>query len=185
MKYILVVFLASLLFLSCNKQSEISTNFGCETTTINNLEEIKDVKDLFSVQIPKTWKTNLFYDDIQSSIYTADTTKQLTETLLLDITFINKSINFDENFKLKLEQESLAKKLIQTTSKKTNFLDKPTFYTISKGMKEGFQYQICQIFIKMNEQNFLLAKAEVYGDSLVNKRICDAILLIEKIKTHQ
>ena len=66
-----------------------------------------DVKKTFSVAYPKNWKTNLYFDETQSSIFTADTTKQLTETVLLDITFINKEINFNDSFKLQQEQESL------------------------------------------------------------------------------
>lgn len=181
-KLIIVLIVASSLFLSCAKKSEISKDFNCKTVNFKNLEEIKDVKNLFSVEIPKNWKTNLYYDDSQSSIYTADTTKQLTETLLLDITNISKNINFNASFKLKQEQESLSKKLIQVKSKETTIFNKPSYYTISKGKKRGYEYQVCHFFIKKNEQNFMLAKAEIYGDSIVNERLCNAFTLIEKIK---
>ena len=67
---------------------------------------------MFTVDIPKNWKTNLFYDDLQSSIYTADTSKQLTKTILLDFSFIQKKISLNEIFVLKLEQEKLLEKLI-------------------------------------------------------------------------
>lgn len=183
MKKIISLFIgASLLFFSCTKQSELNKDFNCKTVSFKNLEKINDVKGFFSVEIPKTWKTNLYYDDLQSSIYTADTTKQLTETLLLDITSINQNIKFDAAFKLKQEQENLSKKLIKTTSKETTILNKPSFYTISKGKKGKFHYQVGHFFIKIKEQTFILAKAEIYGDSLINKRFCKAMALIEKIK---
>jgi hypothetical protein len=184
MKKFIVLIGASLLFLSCSQQSEISSYFNCKTSSFKDLEEVKDVKNLFSIQIPKTWKTNLYYDAIQSSIYTADTTKQLTETLLLDITFINKNIKFDTAFKLKQEQKNLTKKLIKIESKETSIINKPAYFTISKGKKGSYDYQVCHFFIKMNEQNFILAKAEVYGDSLVNTRFCKAFNFIENIKTN-
>lgn len=185
MKPILVSFLALLLFFSCKKHSEIATNFKCKSAILHTLEEVKDVKNLFTIQLPKNWKTNLYYDAAQTSIYTADTTKQLTETLLLDVTLIENNINFNENFKLQQEQESLAKKLIQTESKELKLLSKPSFYTLSKGKKRTFNYQILKTFIKINEQNFMLVKAEIYGDSLSGKRLCKAISLIEKIKILQ
>lgn len=184
MKYIYLN-IALLLLFSCQNSSEISLDFDCDSENIQNLEEVKDVKNLFTLELPKTWKTNLYYDALQSSIYAADTTKQLTESLLLDITFVNKSINFDEDFKLKKEQESLSKKLIQFKTKETIVLEKPSYYTISKGIKNGFNYQICEVFMKINNQNFILAKAVTYGDSLVNERMCKAINLIEKIKINQ
>ena len=185
MKYFLVSFIALLLLFSCKKQSEISKSFKCNSTEIINLEEVTAVKNLFTVQLPKTWKINLFFDEVQSSIYTADTTKQLTETILLDITFINNTINFDAIFKLKQEKESFAKNLIQTESKEITLLNKPSYYKISKGKKSNYSYKICQAFIKINEENFMLAKIEIYGDSLVNERMCTGISLIEKIKIHQ
>ena len=184
MKSILFILIASLLF-SCQNQSEISNDFQCDSKDIKNLEVIKDVKGIFSVKYPKNWKTNLFYDDIQSSIYSADTTKQLTETLLIDVTFIKKEINFNDAFKLQKEQESLSKNLIQTKSKEINLLNKSSFYTVSKGKKGKFPYQICNIYIKINNNNFIFAKAEIYGDSLVNQRLCKGFSLIEKIKIHQ
>jgi hypothetical protein len=182
MKKLITLIGASLLFLSCSHPSEIRSNFNCKSSSFKDLEEVKDVKNLFSIQIPKTWKTNLYYDAIQSSIYAADTTKQLTETLLLDITIINKNLKFDNAFKLKKEQENLTKKLIKIKSKETSIINKPSYYTISKGKKGNYDYQVCHFFIKVNEQNFILAKAEVYGDSLVNKRFCSALNFIEKIK---
>ncbi|WP_299063607.1 hypothetical protein [uncultured Polaribacter sp.] len=174
--------IASLLFLSCKQKSEISKDFNCETKSFQNLETVTDVQNIFSVDIPKSWKTNLYFDDKQSSIYTADTTKQLTKTLLLDITAIKQNIKFDDTFKLQQEQDNLSKSLIKIKSEETTLLNKPSYYTISKGKKGKFTYQICHIFIKINEQNFILAKAEMYGDSLVNTRLCNAFGYIEKIK---
>ncbi|WP_405566854.1 hypothetical protein [Polaribacter sp. Asnod6-C07] len=176
------LFLASLLLFSCQKKSEISKDFNCETLAFNNLETVNDVKDLFSLDIPKNWKTNLYQDEVQSSIFTADTTKQLTETVLLDVTFIQNKINFDDTFLLQQEQENLAKGLIKTKSKQILLLEKPSLYMVFKGKKGKFNYQVCNTFIKVNESNFVLAKTEIYGDSLVNNRFCEAFSLIENIK---
>ena len=186
MKKLIFLFIgASLLFFSCYKQSEISKTFNCKSEKFKNLEEVKDFKNLFIIKLPTTWKTNLFYDEIQSSIYTADTTKQLTETLLLDITTINKNVNFDATFKLHQEQENLSKNLIKTKSEEIILLNKPSYYSVSKGKKGSFNYKVCHIFIKLNEENFILAKTEIYGDSLVDKRMCNAFALIEQIKLIQ
>ncbi|WP_397446569.1 hypothetical protein [Polaribacter sp. R77954] len=179
-KYI-VIFLASLLFFSCNKKSEISKVFNCETATFNHLEKVDDVKTLFSIDLPKDWKINLYTDVVQSSIFTADTTKQLTETVLLDVTYISNKINFDEAFLLQQEQEHLAKNLIKTKSKRVVFLEKPSLLMQFKGIKGQFPYQVSNLFIKLNNSNFILAKTEIYGDSLVNQRLCKAFSLLEKM----
>jgi hypothetical protein len=185
MKLFFLVLLTSFLFFSCQNKSAISSDFNCATSDFKNLEKVNDVKSLFSMDLPKNWKINLYQDKIQSSIFAADTTKQLTETVLIDVTFIENNINFNDDFLLKQEQESLSKNLIKTRTKQITLLNKPAIYLMYKGKKGAFNYQTCHIFIKLNEQNFIFAKTEIYGDSLVNQKFCKSFSLIESIKTHQ
>ena len=184
MKFNLLL-LTSLLLFSCQNSSEINRDFNCETRAFNHLEKVDDIKNLFSIALPKDWKINLYQDEVQSSIFAADTTKQLTETVLLDVTFINHKINFDDAFLLKQEQENLAKNLIKIKSKKITLLKKPSIYIIYRGKKGAFSYATCHTFVKINDQNFIFAKTEVYGDSLVNQKFCNSLSLIENIKIHQ
>lgn len=185
MKNLFLLLFFTLLLFSCNNQPEISKDFNCLNSTLKNLEKVEDVKNLFSINLPQIWKINLYQDEFQSSIFAADTTKQLTETILLDVTFIKNKINFDDAFLLKQEQENLAKSLIKTKHKKITLLKKPSIYITYKGKKGKFIYQTCHVFIKINEENFILAKTEIYGDSLVNQRFCNAFSLINNIKIHQ
>lgn len=182
MRPLILALLISLLFFSCTSSSEISTDFNCSSSAFKNLEKVEDVASSFSLQLPKNWKINLYQDEMQSSIFAADTTKQLTETVLLDITFVKNKINFNEAFLLQQEQENLAKNLVRTISKKITFLEKSSIYIIYKGKKGTFNYQTCHTFIKVNEQSFIFAKTEIYGDSLVNQRFCKSFSLIENIK---
>ena len=177
----IVVLVASLLCYSCHSPSEIRKEFNCEPSTCNNLETVADLNALFSVDLPKNWKINLYQDEVQSSIFAADTTKQLTQTVLLDVTYISNKINFDDTFLLKQEQEYLSENLIKLKTKTFNFQEKPALYMLFKGKKGKFDYQICNTFIKVNASNFIFAKTEVYGDSLVNQRFCKAFSLLEKM----
>ncbi|PWG04433.1 hypothetical protein [Polaribacter aquimarinus] len=167
------------------KQSELGKELQCKSFNFDNLELVKDVENKFSIAIPKNWKTNLYQDNLQSSIFFADTTKQLTATFLVDVSFIKNNLEINDLFKLKIEQENLKKKLIQINSKELIFLEKPTYILISKGIKSDYLYQKLQAFIKIDKNHFILAKAEVYGDSLTQNRLCKAISLIEKIKIIQ
>ena len=157
-------------------------DFNCKEVFFNDLEVIKDVKGSFSVQLPTSWKTNLYTDEVQSSIYTADTTKQLTASILLDVSHISNSIEINELFKLKIEQDNLSDKRIQKKGKVLSFLNKPSYYSVSVGKKGKYAYQLLQLFIKINKENSLVVKAEIYGNSHVNERLCSAITLIEKIE---
>ena len=125
-------FLIIIVLSSCSKKTQFINEFDCEVVAFQNLERIEDVKKLFSVYYPDSWKTNLYYDKNQSSIYTADTTKQLKETMLLDITHISSELVFDSNFIRKFNSNLKQQQLTVINSNKILFRDKPTFYSEAK-----------------------------------------------------
>lgn len=176
------IFLAFIIILSCNSKSKISQDLDCQPDSYSNLETIEDVKKLFTVQFPDNWKTNLYYDNNQSSIYTADTTKQLTETVLVDITHVSNELKLDSDFIQKFKTSLTDQKLVESTSYELNFQEKESYYSRALGKKGKFAYEILNLFIKINDNNYIHAKAEVYGDSLINERLCNAISLLEKIE---
>ena len=180
MKKGITLFAALLLLFSCNSNSRISKEMDCKKTSFQNLEIVDDVYKNFSVELPKNWKTNLYYDNSQSSIYAADTTKQLTETYLVDITLISSQLEFDANFILDYKNKLTNDNLVETSSFETPFLEKKSYYSRALGKKQGYPYEIINVFVQINERSHLHAKAEVYGDSLTNERLCKAIQLIEK-----
>jgi len=173
-------FLIIIVLSSCSKKTQFINEFDCEVVAFQNLERIEDVKKLFSVYYPDSWKTNLYYDKNQSSIYTADTTKQLKETMLLDITHISSELVFDSNFIRKFNSNLKQQQLTEISSNKILFIDKPTFYSEAKGVKNKFRYSVLNLFIKLDEKNYIHSTIEVYGDSLRRKRICKGINLLEK-----
>lgn len=180
-KFICCLGLLSLL--SCKEQTPLQQHYQCSTNGYAaTTEEVRDMKKLFSATIPKHWKTNLFYDNVQSSIYTADTTKQLTHTTIVDITFVHQSVNFDEEFIQQITQRNTTASLTKVAAKPMKVLQKEAYLSHAKGTKSGYPYQTVDLFIKVNENNFIQAKTEVYGDSLVTSRICNALHLIEQIK---
>lgn len=175
---ILVVF--SILITSCNSNYNFDKDFNCNVSTPNNLEEISDFKNNFVIELPKNWKTNLYYDDAVSSVYSADTTKSLTNSIILDASFVLNPIKIDDAFIEKIKKENLKMELIELKSKKIRFNEGEGYYNLTKGKQGKFDYHVLNVFSKA-ERGFLHAKTEIYGDSLVNKRICTALKLIEKI----
>ena len=178
----LILLISLVLIYSCGSKSQISKDLGCNPDSYGNLEVVEDVDKRFKVQLPDNWKTNLYFDSNQTSIFSADTTKQLTNTYTLDITYIYSELKLDEKFLQKFKTNLQKKQLVETTSYEFNFREKESYYSRALGKRGQFDYQICNIFIKVNSGNYIHAKTEVYGDSLVNERICSALSLIEKIE---
>lgn len=186
MKLYSLCILGFLVLISCTKQTKINKQFNCKSTYHSSaLEEITDVKKEYTVTFPKNWKTNLYYDAIQSSIYGADTTKQLSKTTILDVSLIHQKINFDAQFQLLLEKENLAKNLITINTKIIDFKNKKAFFSVSIGKKNNLKLKLLDLFIKVDENRFLHSKTTIYGDSLIDQRICNTIDLIEKINIQQ
>lgn len=181
MKQIIAVFSLLMLF-SCNS-SEISKDFNCKSGSYSNLEQFIDFKKNFNMKIPKNWKTSYYYDNVVSSIYTADTTLNLTKTTLIDVSFILSPAEFDKNFTDKIKADNKQMKLQEVASKSVTFLKKPSYYNLSEGKKGKYKYTILNIFTKQTT-GFLHIKTEVYGDTLINERLCKAVNLIDKIEFH-
>ncbi|MFD2567681.1 hypothetical protein [Pseudotenacibaculum haliotis] len=167
---------------ACSRKSQISKDLDCTPEKYKNLEVVEDVNKTFKVQLPDNWKTNLYYDRNQSSIFSADTTKQLTNTYTVDITKVYNELKLDDDFIQKFKTNLANGKLVEATSYELEFQGKQAYYSRALGKRGQFDYQICNLFIKINSGNYIHAKAEVYGDSLVNERICNALSLIEKIE---
>jgi len=182
MKYFLSAVVLSLL-ISCNSSSTLKKEFPCESKipTIN-LKTTTDVKSLFTVSLPENWNTNLFYDDGQTSIYAADTTVSLTKTIIIDASFIHAPIFLDNTFKQKITEDNKKMKLSELKTKDIKLLNKATYYSYAKGLKNKYPYHILNTFTKINSDNFFHTKTEIYGDSLVDERLCKAINYINKIQ---
>ena len=182
MKPVIKIVFISIFIISCNK-TKLEKEFSCSSQSfMSNNEKVTDIKKKFTIQIPKHWKTNLFFDDIQSSIYFADTTKQLTETVLLDVTHVLNKYNFTKEFKTQLFKSDSILKLKLVTDKEITFKEKPTYYRVSSGFKGKYPYQIVNIYIIQNSNSAFHIKTEVFGDSLINKRLCKAIQLIHTLE---
>lgn len=175
--------LSLLLIVSCQKPTAIEEHFNCKSVSnYNNLKTVSDFRKNFTVELPQNWKKNLYFDDTQSSISTADTTLNLTKTTLLDISHIYGSVEFDASFKKKIISENKAMDLENITSTITTFKDKPAFINVAKGKVGNYSYMVLNIFAKIDVANFLQIKTEVYGDSLVENRFCKAQKIINKIQ---
>ena len=185
MKSVIRIAFITLFIISCNKTA-LEKEFSCASESFSGeIKDVIDVKKNFTIQIPKHWKTNLFYDEIQSSIYSADTTKQLTETVLIDITHLQDEYQFDKHFKKQIRVNDSVQKLTTKTQNSFQFKSKKAYYATSSGKKGNFSYQILNIFVKQNDTNSFHLKTEVYGDSDVNIRFCKAIQTLNSIRFNE
>ncbi|MDF1517575.1 MAG: hypothetical protein RQ864_08990 [Lutibacter sp.] len=154
---------------------------NCNPTTYKNTKEITDFKKNFTLNIPTNWKTKLYFDNYQSEIFTADTIKQLSETYILAASFNFGTLNFNSDFHLRKDSVLTANNLKIIDSGNESFQSKPSFWYVSKGTKNNFDYHRFTVLTKISENIYFSAYTEIYGNANVDKRICESILLLESI----
>ncbi len=178
--YIYSTIIGCILFSSCTS-NKLSEEFKCSSPDFNNLEEVTDFKKNFTIDLPKNWKTNLYYDEVVSSIYTADTTVSIKETVIIDASFVLNPVEINKEFINKIKTENATEQLEELISKEIQYLGNDAFYNYVKGKKGKYSYHLLNVFTKAN-LGFMHIKTEIYGDSLVDERLCKAVKLIDKIR---
>jgi len=178
------VFLLSLftLFISCVKQTELSKIFDCKSSKFEKHSIINDFNKNFNIPIPSTWKTSLYYNDFQSEIFTADTTKQLTESYILDVSYNVGELILNNDFIVKNDSILRTNNLQKIMAGNDNFQLKQSYWFLANGTKKGFPFHQFNIFVKLSENSYLNSYVEIYGENKIEERLCSAISIIENIE---
>ena len=183
MKHFSILIITFLFFSSCQKNN-LKEPFECDTTShFTNTKEFKDVLNKFKISVPKYWKTQLYYDEYQSDLYSADTTKQLSETYLIDITWHQGELNFDEEFKKNISKDLKNKGLLKMV--KSGFIEfkkHDSYYNLSVGKSADLTYHYLQVYSKYKPDEYYTFTSKIYGDQYINERVCSSINLFNNIK---
>ncbi len=183
MKYIITIILLISTFISCQKNT-IEDSFDCNTPLhFTKSKEYSDVLKKFKIKIPSNWKTELYFDEYQSELYSADTTKQLSETYIVDITWHQGQLDFNKEFEQNLNENiTLKEKLIHVKSGHGSFLNHQSYYYIAVGENTDITYHYLQIFLKYKNDEYYTFTSKIYGNEFVNERICASISLFKNIR---
>jgi len=182
MKYFFTLIIFIAILGSC-KKNDVRNALNCATTTnFANTKEISGFLKHFKLEVPKSWKSELYYDETQSRFYSADTTKQLTDTYIIDVTWHQGEIELTDDFEQIIEND--IKQNEQLTPFKRGFgyfKNLPCYYNLSNGKSSGFTYHNLQIYLKTNVDEYYHLTTKVYGDEFVEERLCESLSLFEGI----
>ena len=169
-------------FFSCETPSELQNKYDCSKHYYTNTTNTKDFNKHFELPIPTSWKTSLYYNNIQSEIFSADTTQQLTKTYILETSFNNGVLTFDADYYKETIALLKENQLTIIDSGHNPFQNKPSYWYIAKGVKKGFVYHRFYNVVLLSNNTYFTATVKIYGDSQVNQRICKSIALLKKVK---
>lgn len=170
-------------FISCQSNS-LKKEFNCETNAeFSELKEYRDFLKNFRISVPKNWKTTLYYDEYSSEIYSADTTKQLTDSYVLEMSWKQGELDLNEAFAKSINDTlQLKEQLKMTKSGMGEFKGKPMYFNLSEGKRSGIDYKYLQVYLKTNIDEYITLTSKVFGDQLVNERLCESVELFDSLE---
>ncbi|MBJ2172731.1 hypothetical protein JBL43_00685 [Aureibaculum sp. A20] len=182
MKKLIIIVLAIGL-VSCQSNS-LRKEFNCNAGIENSeMKEYRDFLKHFKIEIPKSWQTSLYYDEYSSDIYTGDTSKQFTDSYVVEISWKQGELNLDESFAKKINDTlQFRDQLKMIKSGFGEFKEKPMYFNLSEGVRSGLNHKFLQVYLKTNIDEYITLTSKVYGDSLADERICKSIDLFDNLE---
>jgi len=182
MKYLFALALLTLFLTSCQK-SKFEREFECETpSSYTQTKTYKDILGHFEIDVPSSWKTELYYDEFQSALYTADTTKTLRETFILDVSWRQGELVLNKDFEVKVAQNATRNlKLIPVKSGFGDYLGNPAYYHIATGKSDDLSWHYLEVYVQHKVDEYYVFTAKIYGDQFVSERICSSFSIFGDI----
>lgn len=175
MKHLPALICILFLMIGC-QNSKFEKEFDCDTPMkYTQTKRYKDILKHFEIDVPKNWKTELYYDEYQSSLYTADTTKELRETFILDIAWHQGELVLNKDFEVRVAQNASRNlKLVPVKSGFGDYLGHPAYYHIATGKSEDLSWHYLEIFVQHKVDEYYTFTAKIYGNEFVSERICSS-----------
>lgn len=105
----LIYFFSILVLFSCNQKPKIDHLISCSKNhEFQHQKTIRDVKNHFEINIGDHWKRELYFDDHQSRIYAADTTRSFSSSFIIDVTRFSNRIIIEEDLKKRTTNQVLS-----------------------------------------------------------------------------
>ncbi|ANW95682.1 hypothetical protein AXE80_05055 [Wenyingzhuangia fucanilytica] len=156
--------------------------FSCEQKTeIKNTRVVNDVHHNFKIKVGKNWKTELYFDDYQSRIYSADTTRNYSESFIIDITRFEGNITLSDNFRQHLMSQ--IKSIPRAYIIKEGFIDfkdSAAYAIYSFQKKEDIVLYNIQCYLTYPDHYFLL-ESKINGSQNLEKNTCESIAIFNSL----
>ena len=181
MKFLYALLLC-VVFFSCKKQATITNVIPCNSSTaFKHAKIIRDVKNNYEINIGENWKRELYFDDYQSRIYAADTTRSFSSSFIVDVTCFKGKIILDEAFKNQLIAN--VKKQPKNYIIKEGFIELkelPGYFILSFENKHNTQIYTLTCYLTKGDDYYLL-KSTINGSENLDNNLCESIAVFNSL----
>ncbi len=181
MKQMKYLYLTLILFMfSCS--SSLKDEFDCGgDVAYKDVAVEQDFRKNFKIKFPKKWKVEFITDELKSAIRYIDKTKPLSETTVVEATFMKIHSRVNKKFAKTISADIQKMKLTELKSKLTKYDDNPTYYNLSEGVIGKYKITVFNVFIE-TDNGLLQVEAQLYGNERINERICKVINAISTVE---
>lgn len=180
-----IYFLLLVTFLmSCNQKSSMQQEFDCSSSIdLLGLEKVNDFNKNFSIKVPNRWTKQLYYNNFESKIMVADSTKSLTKSYIFETSLIQGNLIIDKGFTDKKTNELIAQNQFSSIDfKEGKFKEMPCVWFSAEGKKNNFKYLLFQVYAKKNEKEYLEFTTKIFGTDEMTERLCESFHLMNSIQ---
>jgi len=188
MKKISFLLISLLVLTSCKTVPKLQKVLACnKMKKLNNLGAVNDINNNFSLSIPTNWNTNFYYNNIQSEIYTADTTKPLSKATIIETTLYVGSITFNTSFLNEINHKISKTEGLKISYKRKELIHNfSTYWLLAAGNKKvnktEYPYHLFLIYLKITPQSYITYTAKVYGKDAIKDRFCTSYQIFNSLK---
>lgn len=182
MRKSILLLMSIMVIVACQKQSNINKNFNCNIENHKDVKQYTDFNKNFKIKIPSHFNTSLYYNSHQSEIFTADTTKQLSESFILKTSFNHGEIDFNNDFYHKTDSLIKRNNFELVSSKNDIIKEKNAYWYVVKGIKKEFTYHQLNLILKLSTNTYFSATTDLYGENNINERICASLSIFKTIE---
>lgn len=170
------------LFTSC-EENLLTDTFKCDSTlSYKSTKKYTDVLKKYAVDIPEDWKTEMYFDEYRSEIFTADTTKELNNSYIMEFTRQLGEFDLDTVFVNHVNRSLLQSKIIPVKEGFGKFKGHPAYFNYAVGQQKGFNYYYLQLFVKTKSDEYYTLSSKIYGVENLDARFCESIHYMNSIE---
>lgn len=176
-------FILSLCFVSCHEESDLEELLNIKANINYNLNKtIVDVKDNYQINIGDDWKRELYFDQQQSRIYAADTTKSFLSSFIVDFTQFDGKIELNENFRTQLIKQIEKQPRSYVINEGFIEINKvPAYCVFSFSREPDFEVYYLSCYLKDHNSYYFLTST-LYGSDHMKDNLKEAVSVFNSFK---
>ena len=177
----IIVLLFCLSFIACGSPSQLEIENGCAADVPINTTVKKDFKKNFKLQVPNSWKTSHYYTPISSEMFIADTTKQLTGSYIMELSYHDAELNLGSELKAKIDMFNMENRYSLVDSNELRYKEHPAAFFTLRGKKNNYDVLIFDLYVKTSKTSYFNSRTEIYGNTNIQERLCESLAILNTI----